>query len=186
MQGVLSYPICTFSSETQVAPRKRYLDFKIWALKFSKKYIPLWQLGRSTLSKTISACLQRMTYNPKQTRSARNRNIKVLLKIFRVFILQCKKYSLGTFLTWVGFEIGINKSLIVTIDCSCHARPWLGNAERTRHITALYNLSLKVQAQKGWSGEQNRNSEGFWVIDLAKVTLLLTEDGQWRATGGEN
>lgn len=86
---------------------------------------------------------------------------KVLLQIFSVFILQCKQHSLGTFLTWVGFEIGINKSLIITIDCSCHARPWLGNAERTRHIIALYNLSLQVQAQEGSSGEQNRNSKGF-------------------------
>lgn len=96
--------------------------------------------------------------------------------MFSVLIPQCKLPSLGTFLTWVGFEIGINKSLVISIDCSCHARPWLGNAERTRHIIAFYNLSLQVQAQEGQSGEQNRNGKGFCVIDLARVTLLLTAD----------
>lgn len=101
-------------------------------------------------------------------------------------MLRCKLPSLSTFLTWVGFEIGINKSLVISVDCSCHARPWLGNAERTGHVIALYYLSLQVQAQEGWSGEQNRNSKGFCVIDLARVTLLLTAECQWRATGGEN
>lgn len=57
--------------------------------------------------------------------------------------------SLCTFLTWVGFEIGIDKALVISIDRPCHARPRLGNAERTRHIIALYNLSLQVQAQEG-------------------------------------
>lgn len=69
---------------------------------------------------------------------------KVLLKMFSVLLLQCKLPSLGTFLTWVGFEIGINKSLVISIDCSCHARPRLGNAECAGHIIALYNLSLQV------------------------------------------
>lgn len=64
MQEVLSHPIFLFPSETQMAPKKRYLDFKIWALKFSKIYIPFWQLERSMLSKTISVCLQHVTATP--------------------------------------------------------------------------------------------------------------------------
>lgn len=43
----------------------------IWTLK----YIPFWQLERSTLSKTISARLQHMTHNPKEPRSGWYRNI---------------------------------------------------------------------------------------------------------------
>lgn len=72
-----------------------------------------------------------------------------MLKIFSVLISAVKLPSLGTFLTWVGFEIGINEALVISMDCSGHARPWLGNAEGTRHIIALYDLSLQVQAQQG-------------------------------------
>lgn len=51
--------------------------------------------------------------------------------------MQCKPHSLGTLLTWIGFEIRINESLVISVDCSRQARPRLCDAECTRHIIAL-------------------------------------------------
>lgn len=130
------------------APEKRYLDFKAWALKFSRKSIPFdSHKGQHYPKPSGHAC--NLWHRPQgTTETAENtaENIHCAYPAVKV-------PSLGTLLTWVGSEIGISEALVIPMDGSGHARPWLGNAEGPRHIIALYHLPLQVQAQERWIKE---------------------------------
>ena len=75
--------------------------------------------------------------------------VTIILEMFSEYRVpaECGKawHNYVSNLTWISLEVGIHKSLMVSVDGPGHAWPGLGEAQSSRDIATLYNIPLQTR-----------------------------------------